>query len=275
MKIINLIENTPGKCCPRFEHGLSFYVETTHHKLLIDTGATGTFVENAEALDVDLTKVDLLILSHGHYDHSGGILAFAAINPNARILMQKTAVGEYYHKDAIEERYIGIDKQILALPQTELIDGDMVIDDEISIFTNVTGRKLWPSGNTVLKQKVGDTFIQDAFAHEEYVVITQKDKRVLISGCAHNGILNILERYEQLYGGAPDYVFSGFHMKKSSDYTEAEIRDISETGKQLKKLPTVFYTGHCTGEPAYLLLKAQMGEQLRYCHSGDSCDISI
>lgn len=273
MKIINLIENTPGKCCPRFEHGLSFYVETTNHKLLIDTGATDAFIENAAALGVDLTEVDLLILSHGHYDHSGGILAFAACNPNATILMQKTAAGEYYHKDAVEERYIGIDKQILALPQTKLIEGDLVIDDEISIFTNVTGRKLWPSGNTVLKQKVGDDFIQDAFAHEEYVVITQNDQHVLISGCAHNGILNILEKYARLYGGAPDYVFSGFHMKKSGAYTEAERQIICETGKQLKQLPTVFYTGHCTGEPAYRLLKEQMGEQLQYCHSGDSCEI--
>ncbi|MDO5784213.1 MAG: MBL fold metallo-hydrolase [Eubacteriales bacterium] len=273
MKIINLIENTPGKCCPRFEHGLSFYVETTNHRLLIDTGATDAFIENAKALGVDLTTVDLLILSHGHYDHSGGILAFAAMNPNATILMQKTATGEYYHKDTEEERYIGIDKQILDLPQTKLIDGDMVIDDEISIFTNVTGRKLWPSGNTVLKQKVEHSFIQDAFAHEEYIVITQKDKHVLISGCAHNGILNILEKYERLYGGAPDYVFSGFHMKKSGDYTETEMQDICETGRELKKRPTVFYTGHCTGEPAYLLLKGQMGEQLHYCHSGDSCEI--
>ena len=271
MKIVNLIENTQGSCGLRFEHGLSFYVETERHKLLVDTGASAAFLENAKALGVDLTAVDLLILSHGHYDHSGGILAFADINPHAKILMQKTAAGDYYHKDAVEERYIGIDKRILALPQVELLDGDVTIDDEISIFTHVTGRKLWPSGNVVLKQKTEHGFVQDMFAHEQCVVITEKGKHVLLSGCAHNGILNILERYAQLHGGAPDDVFSGFHMmKKHGDYTEAELQTIRETGRALAKLPTVFYTGHCTGEPAYRLLKEQMGEQLHYCYSGDS-----
>lgn len=270
MRIVNLIENTEGKCCPRFEHGLSFYIETANHKLLVDTGASDAFLENAVVLGVDLTKVDLLILSHGHYDHSGGILAFVEINPNAKILMQRTAAGEYYHKDAEEERYIGIDKRIPELPQTEFIDGNLMIDDEISIFTNVTGRKLWPVGNAALKEKAGNLFVQDEFVHEEYVVISEQNKRVLVSGCAHNGILNILEAYERLYGSAPNAVFSGFHMKKSGTYTQAEIQSIRNTGKELVKLPTIFYTGHCTSKPAYLLLKEEMGDQLHYCHSGDS-----
>ncbi|MCD8354968.1 MAG: MBL fold metallo-hydrolase [Clostridia bacterium] len=270
MRIVNLIENTEGKCCPRFEHGLSFYIETASHRLLVDTGASDAFLENAAALGIDLTKVDLLILSHGHYDHSGGILAFAAINPNAKIFMHRAAGREYYHKDAKEERYIGIDKRIPALPQTELVDGNRVIDGEISIFTNITGRRLWPAGNTALKEKIDDLFVQDEFVHEEYVVISEQNKRVLVSGCAHNGILNILEEYNRLYGNAPDAVFSGFHMKKSSAYTQAEMQSIRETGRELIKLPTVFYTGHCTGESAYRLLKEEMGDQLHYCHSGDS-----
>ena len=106
MKIVNLIENTKGNKECLFEHGLSFYVETANHKLLVDTGATSAFMENADNLGVDLSQVDALILSHGHYDHAGGVLSFAKVNPGARILMQQNADGEYYHKNDEIEKYI-------------------------------------------------------------------------------------------------------------------------------------------------------------------------
>lgn len=269
MKLINLIENKPVCGGLRSEHGLSFYVETQKHRLLIDTGASDAFLYNADMLGVDLSRVDAVILSHGHYDHTGGVLAFAQRNPQANIYLQKTAGAEYYHKDTLSERYIGIDKRILALPQVHLMDGNYVIDDGISVFTHVTGRKLWPVGNHALKQKTGEQFINDSFCHEQYVVLSEAGKKILISGCAHNGIVNILDTYRSLYGGAPDVVFSGFHMKKSSDYTETEKQNIRATGAELAKLPTIFYTGHCTSEAGYQLLHEIMGEQLRESHTGD------
>ena len=89
MKIINLMEDTKGIEGCKFEHGLSFYIETKQHKLLLDTGATDAFLENAKYMGIDLTQVDTVILSHGHYDHSGGILPFSQINAKADIYMQK------------------------------------------------------------------------------------------------------------------------------------------------------------------------------------------
>lgn len=79
MKIVTLVENTAGneKCIA--EHGLSVYIETEKHKLLLDAGQTDAVVKNAEALGVDLSAVDTVILSHGHYDHSGGILPFSKL----------------------------------------------------------------------------------------------------------------------------------------------------------------------------------------------------
>ena len=76
MKIVNLIENTEGCSGCASEHGLSFYIETEKHKLLVDTGATDAFIQNAEILGVNLASVDTVILSHGHYDHGGGLPAF-------------------------------------------------------------------------------------------------------------------------------------------------------------------------------------------------------
>ena len=90
MRIINLVENTKGSKECLFEHGLSFYIETSRHKLLLDTGASYAFIENAGRLGVDLKQIDMVILSHGHYDHAGGIPGFVEENPKARILMQQS-----------------------------------------------------------------------------------------------------------------------------------------------------------------------------------------
>lgn len=270
MKIINLVENTPGYPGCKYEHGLSFYVETNQHKILIDAGTTDAFIYNAEMLGIDLKKVDMVIISHGHYDHTGGLMKFAGINQDARIYMQKTAGADYYHVDDKEERYIGIDKSILALPQLCLVDGNLVIDKEVSVFSYISGRKYWPSGNYSLKVKTEKGYIQDEFMHEQCLVINENDKRTLISGCAHNGIINILERYQGLYEDMPVTVISGFHMMKGSAYTEEEIAVIRSTAEELTKWDTVFYSGHCTSIPAFDIMKEIMGDKLIAIHSGNT-----
>lgn len=269
MKIINLMENTKGSKGCLFEHGLSFYIETNNHKLLMDTGATNGFIANAERLGVDLKEIDTVILSHGHYDHAGGILGFVQQNPNAKIFMQRCADGEYYHKNDTMEKYIGIDPEIRKLPQIEWIEGNKKLDDELFLFSGVTGRKLWPSGNLELKIKKKGCFYQDEFCHEQYLVIEEDKKRVLLSGCAHNGILNILEEYQKIYDSFPEAVISGFHMQKKSGYAEEDLEVIKKIALELKKMPTKFYTGHCTGEIPFQILKECMGSQLEYVHSGD------
>lgn len=270
MKITTLMENTQKDDSILAEHGLSLYIETNNHKLLSDCGCTDAFIKNASVLGIDLLSVDLVFLSHGHYDHAGGILPFTKINHSAPIYMQEKALLPYYHKTSSEERYIGIDPAIGALPQLHLLDGDFVIDEELTVFSNVTGRTLWPKGNLELKKKVGDDFVQDEFDHEQYLVITENSTKVLISGCAHNGILNILEHYHSMYNSYPDAVISGFHMKKKTEYTDADISTIKETAKELSNLPTKFYTGHCTGDVPFDLMKKIMGEQLSYIHCGSS-----
>lgn len=269
MKIINLMENTEGVAGCVYEHGLSFYIETPKHKILLDTGASDKILANAKVLGIDLSKVDTLVLSHGHYDHSGGILAVAAMNPHMKIYMQKNAVLDYFHPTPEEERYIGIDKAILELSEVVLLDGDRRLDEELSVFSNITGRRLWPQGNLTLKRKSETRFVQDCFDHEQCLVIEAEGQRILLSGCAHNGILNILDKYREVYGEEPDAVISGFHMMKKTDYTPEEMRNIRDTAEELKKYKSYFYTGHCTGLPAFSLLKEIMGDQLTYVHCGE------
>ncbi|MDE6970914.1 MAG: MBL fold metallo-hydrolase [Eubacterium sp.] len=267
MKIVILMEDTCGNPSCAYEHGLSVYVETDRHRLLVDTGASGAFMQNAKELGIDLTAVDTVILSHGHYDHAGGIMDFHACNPDAEIYMQRSACGAYYHKD----RYIGIDRSIAAYDSVRMLDGGKRIDDELFLFGNITGRKYFAKSNLELSKQVDGKKMQDQFEHEQCLVITQGGEHTLISGCAHNGILNVLSRYREFYEKPPKMVISGFHMMKKGAYEPEEQQIICETARQLctKELAdTVFYTGHCTGSPAFALMKPYLGERLIQIHSG-------
>ena len=97
----------------------------------------------------------------------------------------------------------------------------------------------------------------------ELLVIKDDDSQyVLISGCAHNGILNILDKFRSIYHCNPKLVISGFHMIRR-EYREADINEIKSVAEELKKMDTTFYTGHCTGEQAYDILKNIMGDKLQ------------
>lgn len=315
MRIINLIENTEGRPGFDFEHGLSFYIETENHKLLLDLGQTDKALSNATKIGIDLTKVDTMILSHGHYDHSGGIMAFSKINPAAEIYMQKSAAGEQYAddgelsingkeaydgesednvksvdggespnnkkaasniakaKDTDERtharyRYIGIDKKILKLPQLKTIEGDLVIDDEIELFTIKKRSYKLPFTNKRLLIKTENGFFPDTFCHEHFLVIKKNGSRILISGCAHNGILSILDAYKEKYASFPDVVISGFHLMVKREYRENELREVRDIAEKLNVLPVKYFTCHCTGLAAYEEMKKIMGEKLDYVHSG-------
>ncbi len=274
MRVVNLIENTEGCSGCVYAHGLSFYVETSGHKLLMDLGPSEETLKNAEKLGIDLTQVDTVILSHGHYDHSGGIMAFSGINPDAIIYMQESAGDDHYSDDGEEAgdkryRYNGIDKDIMNLPQVKTVSGDYRIDDELELFTVKKRTHRLPSTNKRLLVKENGEYVQDDFRHEHYLVISDGNKRILVSGCAHNGILSILDAYKEKFDSYPDAVISGFHLMKKEEYTDEELHEVADIGKTLNKYPTMFYTCHCTGEPAYKIMRLAMGEQLQYVHSGD------
>ena len=264
MRIVTLIENTPGDPRCACEHGLSLYLETHDHRLLMDTGSTGAFADNAEALGIDLTRVDTVVLSHGHYDHAGGLLRFAALNPGAPIYLQAGADGDFYHGD----RYIGIDKAITALPQVRPVRGDLRIDGELFLFAGITGRRFWPQSNLSLRVRRDGQTLQDDFSHEQCLVVSQDGHRVLVSGCAHNGILNILDRYRDLFGGDPDVVISGFHMMKKQPYDCEELDVIDETARELARHNTVFYTGHAPACPPSSGCRPSWGSSSARCTAG-------
>ena len=273
MRIINLVENELGETGCEAAHGLSFYVETENHKLLFDTSPSEVVLRNAQKLGVDLTAVDTVILSHGHYDHSGGIIAFMELNPNAKIYMQHNAGGDYYAYDGEDKgfRYIGIDKKILSLPQVQLLEGDTKIDDELQLFTVDKRAFPLPSTNKRLRELRGVEYKQDEFKHEQNLLLTADGKKILFCGCAHNGILNVMETLERKFGKEllPDLVIGGFHLMKRTEFSEADTAEVTEIPNRLKSFKAHFATCHCTGLPVFNQMKEIMGEQLSYVRSGD------
>ena len=269
MKIIALMENTVGADCCIAAHGLSFYIQTEKHRLLMDAGPSGQTVKNAEELGVDLSNVDIAVLSHGHYDHADGFSEFLKVNSSARIYMQKTALDGYYAVDDGKRRYIGIDEKLKTSERLALIDGNYVIDDELMLFTGINGRREFPFTNKRLFKEEGGSFVNDDFVHEQCLVVSQNGKRVLFSGCAHNGVLNVLDRFSEICGGEPDLVVSGFHLSKKTDYTEEDILKIRQTAQAMKNYNTRFFTCHCTGEFSYRIMKDILGGKLGYIRCGE------
>jgi 7,8-dihydropterin-6-yl-methyl-4-(beta-D-ribofuranosyl)aminobenzene 5'-phosphate synthase len=119
-----------------------------------------------------------------------------------------------------------------------------------------------------MTRKVGGVHMRDTFAHEQCLVITQGRQHVLVSGCAHNGILNIVDRYKEMLGSYPDVVISGFHMIQKNEYTNQDIDIIKETAHALMETGAIYFSGHCTGTFAYGIMKEIMGKKLQSIHSG-------
>ena len=224
MQIINLVENELGSSGCEAAHGLSFYVETKNHKLLFDTSPSEVVLRNAQKLGVDLTVIDTVILSHGHYDHSGGILAF-----------------------------VEIDKKILSLPQVQLLKGDTKIDDELQVFTVDNRAFPLPSTNKRLRELCNGQYVQDDFKHEQNLLLTCEGKKILFCGCAHNGILNVMETLERKFGSdsLPDLVIGGFHLMKRTEFSQADTAEVTEIANRLRSYKAHFATCHCTGLPVF------------------------
>lgn len=272
MKIITLIENTEGSCGCASKHGLSFYIETNNHTLLMDTGPNSLLKENAETLGIDLKKVDTVILSHGHYDHGGGLPTFFSINKDAKWYLPKLSVGEYYSIHNGEKHYIGLPKLEPTMPII-WTEETYSIDKELELFSNISLHYPLFSTNLDLKEKTDSGFIQDTFSHEQCLVIHENGKDILFSGCAHHGMDNILERYHHLYHKDPHIVISGLHTMKPDGYTDLDKLEIQELAKRLQSTSIQFYTCHCTGIEPYQWMKEIMNDQIEYLHCGDTLNL--
>ena len=260
MKITALLENTSHTDGMLTEHGLSLYIETGECNILFDMGQTDAFYENAKTLGIDLSGVDIAVLSHGHYDHGGGLAKFLEINSRAKVYMRKDAFLPYYNAKG---KYIGLDTELLTEKRIVFTDNgadEYSITDGITLFSCNSRKRYHSFGAFGLTRKAGEELIPDDFRHEHYLQI-EGEKCVVISGCSHNGILDITRWF------APDVLIGGFHLSKMPLGTELE-----DIAKKLSEQDTLYYTCHCTGTEQYEYMKKHM-QNLRYLSCGDSIEI--
>lgn len=166
---------------------------------------------------------------------------------------------------------MGINNSLRDRKQIIFTSDNYVIDDELMLFSNVTGRKLYSKANDKLFAKRNGKIVFDQFEHEQYLIITDGNKQVMITGCSHNGIANIIEKYVEINEGRIDKlacVLGGFHLFNpiTRKYESDEL--ISDLAEYLSGLNANFYTCHCTGQKAYKILKDRMGKQLDYLSVG-------
>ena len=263
MKITALVENqSSGEMKPK--HGLALYIETAHHKLLFDVGPDGTLVENAAKAGVDLAAVDTVILSHGHFDHGGGLKDFLTVNHTAKVYAHRDAFAAHYNKVAFVKINIGLSPKLMTHPQMVLLDGDTQIDNELSLFTVSNTGKCHSPANDVLLEQGG----KDSFRHEQNLLIGG-EKPVLIMGCGHTGVVNILEKA----GQAPAVCVGGYHLFNPVTKKTVPTQLLAQIAAELARYPdTAFYTCHCTGPAAYAYLQNRL-PNMHYLSCGDTLEI--
>jgi len=258
LKIHVLTENTSCRPDIEAEHGLSLYIETQNHRILFDAGQTGLFAQNADRMGIDLSRVDICILSHGHYDHGGGIREFLARNNHAPVYMHRCAFEPHY---AEADRYIGLDLSLAESGRIRFTDDSLTIDSELSLCTLNGYEEAYPASGQGLFMGEPGSLAPDDFRHEQYLIIREEGRRIAISGCSHRGILNIMHALK------PDIMIGGFHFKPIPPSGNGAAL-LTQAAQTLLSHNTSYYTGHCTGEEQFAFLKSLMGERLRSLPAG-------
>jgi 7,8-dihydropterin-6-yl-methyl-4-(beta-D-ribofuranosyl)aminobenzene 5'-phosphate synthase len=274
MVIKALVENTSLSEKYKCEHGLSLFIETVGHKVLFDMGSSDLFYENARNMGVDIKDADIAVLSHGHFDHGGGLRTFLTLNQKAQVHIRLGAFDEHIAvKPDGETQNIGLDEGLKDSDRISFTRGYLQIDDGIELFSDVRRTKFLSLANKVLKTKVGEQFIEDDFVHEQNLILSENGKSVLFAGCAHSGIVNILERYGEIKGRMPDVVIGGFHLFNPLNGLTEEDELLNKIGEYLKDTGSIYYTCHCTGLKAYETLKSIIGDKMRYLSAGSVVEI--
>jgi 7,8-dihydropterin-6-yl-methyl-4-(beta-D-ribofuranosyl)aminobenzene 5'-phosphate synthase len=271
MKITVLIENTknPIRNDLLHEHGLSLYLEIEKHRILFDTGASNRFIQNAIRLGIDLESIDAVVLSHGHFDHGGGISAFMKLNRLAPLYAGPGALEAHFAK-LLGMVYIpvGIKQRETNPFRARLVAVDVLIEifPRVFILPNIILQSNPPGDINTFYRNTSRGKEQDAFQHEVILVIEEADGIVVATGCSHKGILNIVQSVESYFPTMPiKAVVGGMHMTNplTKKLLQSE-QDIQKTGAMLFENSRIakIYSGHCTGNRAYEILRKELKDKL-------------
>ena len=265
IKITTLIDNTASGDFLS-EHGLSFWIEYGDRRVLFDTGQSDIIVKNAKLLNTNLVETNAIILSHGHYDHTGGLAAVLDIASKAKIYLHPTAIEPKFSQKTAGAESIGMPEDA-----KKIIRVRQVIWTEMPtrIFPGVTVTGQVPRINNF--EDVGGAFFLDESCREpdellddQTLFIETAKGLVIIFGCAHAGVVNTLHYVAKLSGGKCIYaVIGGMHLLNAS---VGRIEHTIEAFKQydVQKIGLA----HCTGSKAVEKFKTAFPDQYFTCSVG-------
>jgi len=280
MEIITLIENEVSQGNPdlKAEAGLSLLIKTAGKSILFDTGSSGAFADNAEKLGIDLKAVDFVVISHAHFDHTGGLERFFKINSTAKVYIKEEAKGQYFYKIFFLKKYIGVNQEVFQkyTDRFVFVKEGFQIDEHIQIVTQISNHHKQPSDSKHLVSKKDNRLVADDFAHEQMLLISEGKNIYCFTGCSHHGILNMVESAQQLTGAKKMSVIGGFHMYNPLTKGISEKKeDVIKTAQSLNANQQIdeIATGHCTGTGAFKILKSVLGEKLVKLNTGNRITI--
>jgi 7,8-dihydropterin-6-yl-methyl-4-(beta-D-ribofuranosyl)aminobenzene 5'-phosphate synthase len=250
-RITTLIENSQGEHLSlKTEHGISFLIEKDGHKVLFDTGQTGAFIENAQKLGLSLNDLEFVAVSHGHYDHSGGLRRLTEVTRAFTLITGKDFFRLKYATDGISYEYLGndFDERFLAdkgiRHRTAQKAGEEILPGiyVLTAFPRVHADEVI---NPRFVVQTADGFVPDDFSDEICVAVETKKGFAVLLGCSHPGMKNMIDAAASLLPGPLFAVMGGTHLVEASDEClAASVSYLKDYGFGAIGL------SHCTGEIA-------------------------
>jgi 7,8-dihydropterin-6-yl-methyl-4-(beta-D-ribofuranosyl)aminobenzene 5'-phosphate synthase len=277
MKVTVLCENSVGRLIGSGEHGFSTFVETDQGNYLFDTGSGHSIVSNSLALGKDLRTINKIFLSHGHYDHTGGLPEVLKlkgevdVHAHPHIFLDRIHVVKENDKET--KRFVGIPykKSYLEFLGANFIFNAQFTEVEKGIFlTGEVPRKApFEKPDPGLFAEVGGKMTQDIFSDDQSLILDSERGIILILGCAHSGMINIINYAMNKTGKEKFYaIVGGTHL----DFLAPE--QLEETLKVLKKLDIErIGASHCTGMKAAFRLHQEFGSRFFYGYVGNTLEV--
>jgi 7,8-dihydropterin-6-yl-methyl-4-(beta-D-ribofuranosyl)aminobenzene 5'-phosphate synthase len=277
VEITVLVEDTVHRARMRAEHGLSLHIDAGGFRILFDTGASALFLGNAKNLGLQLNDLHALVLSHNHYDHSGGVEFLVDLYSSApHIFAHPKSFGQSYAKPKNGEGSSGGGRPI-GFPYPLGVEGLEKRGIELTMNRKPLEihRDIWLSGEVPRNcpfEEVGKTFFLDPqltraddVIDDQALICKTGEGLVVIFGCCHSGVVNTLEAAAVLFPGAPvQAVVGGFHL------LHADARRIRGSIDYLKSLDLkLVAAGHCTGFDALCSFRRAFGKRFRRLSVGE------